>query len=1077
MPRAYNQDVGISSQDGMPATPRLLAKLTRPRLHGAVARERLFAQLDQARRCRGAICVVGPPGAGKTTLVASWLDARDAKGIWYQVDAGDTDLATFFHYLGQAAGHHSRKGQAPLPALTPEYLKDIEGFSRRFFRELFSRLPADAVVVLDNYQEVSSDQPFHALVAQAVDEVPPGIVLVAISRRDPPDTYARLIANEHVERVDWDRLKLTLDEAREIAQSRMPIDAVEIERLHATSGGWAAGLTLLLEGRRRTGSTSPDMPEGRDAIFDYFAAQIFARVPETTQRFLVATSFLPQVPVSIARELTENAEAGTILDSLYRRHLFTHRRPGAEPVYWYHALFRSFLTAQAESVLGRDRIDEILSRAARLLEAAGMFDDAFDLFREAHDWPAASRLIERRASDLLAHGRGQTLREWIQALPTETIEQHPWVRYWLGTSLVQLDQSGARRHLEGVFEVFRERGENVGQALAAAGVIDSYVFQWTDFRPIRQWVDELDGLVDRLHLVNDPSAERRIQSSLLLGALYTAPGHPRLLQCVNRVTEMLDEQLDPNGKLDAAMMLLAYCNIASDADRGAFAVARGTVLAEHPEVTPFSRLWWHLRLGHYYTLIGDYEVSIQILDRAGEIAEEHGFQYLTTISSLLFSYRSIATASLGDERATRECCDRMSVSAERGSPTPRWHAIQGRIYLACVSDNLAAIVDHGVPCVEVARLTGMVYLEVLAQAHHAIGLAATGQREALARQLEVQRRRIHGTCLAHFDCEATMVEAWDALRHGETERGRDRLRAALRMARETRCRFVNIFRTTSIFRDLMAEAFSAGIEVDLVTDAIRRFRVVPPTSATDRWPWPVKVRMLGRFEVAVDGTALEFSGKAPRKPLALLKAIVALGTAGVPVASLTDALWPDEEGDAARKALDVTVARLRKLLGRNDAIVVSDEAVSLNGKLCWVDAQTFLTLADGATTVQELRRATTSYGGTFLPGDMDSPWSAKRREGLRNRFIRLVEKAGSQAEAEAEWEEAIAWYGRGLEADELAESFHQGLMRCYRALGRHAEGMSAYRRLRQTLSLTLGIAPSERSQALARALQQDGAPV
>ncbi|MBX9965042.1 MAG: bacterial transcriptional activator domain-containing protein, partial [Burkholderiales bacterium] len=60
---------------------------------------------------------------------------------------------------------------------------------------------------------------------------------------------------------------------------------------------------------------------------------------------------------------------------------------------------------------------------------------------------------------------------------------------------------------------------------------------------------------------------------------------------------------------------------------------------------------------------------------------------------------------------------------------------------------------------------------------------------------------------------------------------------------------------------------------------------------------------------------------------------------------------------------------------------------------------------------------------------------------------------------------------------ELAESFHQGLMRCYQALGRHAEGMSVYRRLRQTLSLTLGIVPSERSQALARALQQDGAPV
>jgi DNA-binding SARP family transcriptional activator len=48
-------------------------------------------------------------------------------------------------------------------------------------------------------------------------------------------------------------------------------------------------------------------------------------------------------------------------------------------------------------------------------------------------------------------------------------------------------------------------------------------------------------------------------------------------------------------------------------------------------------------------------------------------------------------------------------------------------------------------------------------------------------------------------------------------------------------------------------------------------------------------------------------------------------------------------------------------------------------------------------------------------------------------------------------------------------------MRCHLAAGRYAEGMAAYRRLRQTLSVLLGIAPSEPSQALARALQREGA--
>jgi ATP/maltotriose-dependent transcriptional regulator MalT len=115
-----------------------LAELTRPRVHDAVPRERLFARLEEERLRRSALCIVGPPGAGKTTLVASWLDARHLDGIWYQVDAGDAELATFFYHLRLAATPFSRKGQRALPLLTPEYLSDIEGFTRRFLPSLRS---------------------------------------------------------------------------------------------------------------------------------------------------------------------------------------------------------------------------------------------------------------------------------------------------------------------------------------------------------------------------------------------------------------------------------------------------------------------------------------------------------------------------------------------------------------------------------------------------------------------------------------------------------------------------------------------------------------------------------------------------------------------------------------------------------------------------------------------------------------------------------------------------------------------------------------------------------------------------
>jgi ATP/maltotriose-dependent transcriptional regulator MalT len=134
-------------------------------LVAVVARERLYQLLDD-RLAHPTVWVTGPPGAGKTTLLSGYAESRKRPTLWYQLDSGDADIATFFYYLGVAAqslaaGRHA----LPLPALTPEYLPDLIGFTRRFFRELFARLPRHALLVLDDYQDVPADSRLHGVIA------------------------------------------------------------------------------------------------------------------------------------------------------------------------------------------------------------------------------------------------------------------------------------------------------------------------------------------------------------------------------------------------------------------------------------------------------------------------------------------------------------------------------------------------------------------------------------------------------------------------------------------------------------------------------------------------------------------------------------------------------------------------------------------------------------------------------------------------------------------------------------------------------------------------------------------------
>jgi hypothetical protein len=147
-----------------------LAKLSRPRISRALARPRLFAALDRALEARG-VWIAGGPGAGKTTLVSTYLDTRKHTVQWYQLDAQDTDVANVFHYLATAVPHSAARARNSLPVFTPDADRDLQAFARRFFRSFFAFAGSPLTLVFDNAHEAASKD-LHCLLAVALGEVP-----------------------------------------------------------------------------------------------------------------------------------------------------------------------------------------------------------------------------------------------------------------------------------------------------------------------------------------------------------------------------------------------------------------------------------------------------------------------------------------------------------------------------------------------------------------------------------------------------------------------------------------------------------------------------------------------------------------------------------------------------------------------------------------------------------------------------------------------------------------------------------------------------------------------------------------
>ena len=236
----------------------------------------------------------------------------------------------------------------------------------------------------------------------------------------------------------------------------------------------------------------------------------------------------------------------------------------------------------------------------------------------------------------------------------------------------------------------------------------------------------------------------------------------------------------------------------------------------------------------------------------------------------------------------------------------------------------------------------------------------------------------------------------------------------------------------------------------------------------------LRVGDLGPLQITLDGRPIATDARASNRVRELLVFLVA-HPKGPTKEEVGVAFWPDATGEQVKNAFHVTLHRLRKLLGRSDA-VVADGARYVMAIPHVADSRRFedeITAALRQSEAARLERALALYTGDFLQGEDAGEWCLPIRAQLRQLHLRGLYALGQAYESRGRFTDAAETYARVLARDPFHEPAARQLMLCRARLGDRSASLLVYRQLEQRLRDDLQAAPEPETRTLYRQLREN----
>jgi ATP/maltotriose-dependent transcriptional regulator MalT/DNA-binding SARP family transcriptional activator len=1034
--------------------------LTRQRLL-----DRLYDVVD-----RKLVLVSAPAGYGKTTLLVDFAHDLEHSVCWYSLDEGDRDPRVFLEHLVLSLQHRFPSfGERTRQALAanPDVTSDVSYVVDVLLDEVEQTIPQWFLLVLDDFHCIDNSPEITNILAQCLTRQSDQFLLAVSSRTVPRlPLIVRFTARDQIGGIGAEDLRFRPKEIQSLLARNYDVYLPEdkAEQIAAQSEGWITG--ILLTTHTMWQGILVDLVQARTSgqpVFEYLAQEVFAHQDSSVQDFLLASSILQEMSPSLCQDVLGVDDAEHSLTLLEDRNLFLTRLDNE----WcrYHQLFQEYLVTRLQREQ-ESRWRELHLKAADWFEAHKQPVKAAHHYLAVEAFEQAAQVMEAEAQKMFYSGHLDTLITWGEALPDRMRAQFPRLTVFLSRAADMLGRWSEALELAKIAEVeYRFRGDDEGVAYALLHRCEVWQKQGR-YHEALELGKEVLSHAQRASVPVAYEAHRILgRSCLTLGRLEEAEEHLRraLDQCEGQARSFERASIQD---------YLADCLWGQERWEEAIAVQRQVVEYRRERGNPGPLAGALNDLGFYRHSMGACQDALHLLEEALELSRRAGHRRNEALTLLSLAELGLDIQAL--EWALEVCQEGLETADRLGDGFLSGY---GREVLGLVLRGLGdyataqEAIEQAVEWAEKQRSD-----RYLGRYEASLGLVMVENgvvKEGLER-LEGACRRLEQIDAQFELARARFLDAWAKFQAGQETEALSSLQRALSLANSSGRVFYLVAegcRALPLLNHAI-ELGTDGDELELLLPRVESFQATARDLLQTAQPVEqVRAKHLQIYGFGMGRVVLgdeeipvsDWEAAAPRQML-----FYVLMNSPCTRAQIVSALWPELSKPKVKASFHTTKFRLHRAIGR-EIIRYDGHAYGIHPELdYWFDVVQFEQLLEEASQdqrVERLQEALALYQGDFLQ-DFYSDWHIVHREALRERYMDGLDELARRFMARRQYSKAIEPLRRGLEADDLRESFHRQLMRAFALSGRKSEAIAQYQHCAAVLERELKSSPSPETTAL-----------